>query len=224
LEEVEAECRTNYLPTFSDPRAGFDGARASAALAAGEALARQCSLSYAQWAASLEQGILSALVGTVAQGGACGFGAAGEFFSCRDGACVLEGRAAVCGVRACLGQPCFDAQGIDVLAALADNGCNDELFCAQRPDGPRCERVLPDGAECLRSAQCASRLCVRSPGTCSDGTACELSTDCPSPACDTTPNTCHDGTSCDEDACLWHDCDREMGVCAPLTIENLYCP
>ncbi|MBN8610320.1 MAG: hypothetical protein J0L92_07035 [Deltaproteobacteria bacterium] len=224
LEQIEADCRTNFLPLFDDPRTGFDGARASAALAAGDALTRQCSLSYAQWGASLEQGILSSLVGTVAQGGACGFSEAGEFFSCRDGACVLEGAAAQCGARACLGQPCFDAQDIDVLAALADNGCNDELFCAQGGDGPRCERVLPDGAECFRNGQCASRICNRPLGTCADGTQCSVSTDCPSPACDTTSNTCHDGTTCGGDECAWHDCAREVGVCAPLTIENLYCP
>ena len=224
LSQVADSCREQLVPIFEDPRTGFDGARASASLAAGDAIARQCSLTFAQWAASPEQGVTSALVGTVAQGEACGFGDAGEFFSCRDGACVLEGATPICGARACLNQPCFDAQGFDVLASLADSGCNGGLFCAQRVEGSRCERVLADGAPCLRDAQCASRICSRPLGACADGTQCSVSTDCPSPACDTTSNTCHDGTTCGGDDCAWHDCAREVGVCAPLTIENLYCP
>ncbi len=225
LTTVAENCRTNTLPIFTDARTGFDGARAAAALEVGEGLARQCSLGYARWGVSVEQGIVSSFEGTVAPGGECSFSESGAFFSCRDGACVLEGGTPVCGARSCLNQPCFDALGVDVLESLADFGCTDDLYCSQRTEGPRCERVLPDGTTCLRASQCASGVCLRAPGTCADGNACGVSTECATSPCDTVSGTCHDGTACSSDLqCTYHGCLRDVGVCVPLTVENLYCP
>ena len=222
-----ANCTENSLPIFNDARTGFDAARAAAALEAGEALARQCSVGLAEWSGSIQRGILSALTGTVPAGGACSFEDGAGLFSCRDASCLPAAGTLdpVCQPRACGGQTCFDHRGILELAQLADAGCADGLFCASSAAGATCAPLVTDDAPCSRDSQCESRVCQRPAGTCRDGAACEYGTQCAVSGCDTASGTCNDGTPCTSDLqCVYRGCAREPGRCARRTVQNVYCP
>lgn len=220
-------CTSMTVPILEDPRTAFDPARAAAALEVGASLARACSVDLARWSNSSERGILSALRGTVPLGGACSFDDTAGVLSCRDGACLPE-RATldpVCAAESCLGETCFDSNGILEFASVADLGCADGLYCSDGGAGPAtCSSRLPEGASCDRDAQCESSICDRPAGTCTDGRACELGSQCGPGRCDLASGTCHDGATCTSDlACTYRDCRRELGVCRPLTVDTVYC-
>lgn len=222
-----ATCTEGSQPIFADPRTGFDPARAAAALEAGEALARQCSVGLAEWSGSIQRGILSALTGTVPTGGACSFDDGGGLFSCRDAACLPAAGTLdpVCQPRACGGDACFDHRGILELAQLADAGCADGLFCASSAGGATCAPLIADELPCTRNSQCESRVCQRPLGTCRDGAECEYGTQCAVSGCDLGSGTCNDGTPCTSDLqCTYRGCAREVGRCARRTVQNVYCP
>lgn len=230
VESVVASCEANTLPTLLDPRTAFDGARAAAAMEIGSALARQCSLAFADWSGSLERGVLSSLQGTVPAGGECSFADGGGLFSCRDSACLPTGPTTqACSARSCEGEGCYHSRAIQELAVLADFGCADGLYCDDMDDpmgtGATCRQRRPEGAPCLRSAQCASGICQRDIGHCPDGAECESGSQCGRGSCDVGLGACFDGTPCTSDLpCTYRNCARPVGTCAPRTIQNLFCP
>lgn len=153
----------------ADPIAGFDAAKASAALSMFEMLASQCDPDIAEWGASTD-GLRSMLQGTVAAGESC-LPPVGEFptiasygaalASCKGiatHACLFRGsgpvlppETATCVERGAEGSGCF-----------VDTNCSDLLFC----DNPgntyssgTCAARRPTGAACTLGPQCESRFC-----------------------------------------------------------------
>jgi len=162
LERIRGECVVasmeacvaDVIPLLEDPRTGYDAVRAAAAIQEGMRLAASCDLSFADWDASSERGLFSALRGSLAPGQACPLMDTADVFACRDGTCNAFA-SGTCASRACRGEPCTGD------TALADYGCGDGLHCAPGVGGApaTCQRRLPTGEECDRDTQCESLIC-----------------------------------------------------------------
>ncbi len=148
-------CTNTLVPLLEDPMTGCDPLRAAAAIAEGQRLADDCSLSFADWGTSFEVGLFSAMRGTIAVGDRCFLDQdrPQTFFSCLGGACLPNGLTLHCTERACADEACAGD------FPLADYGCGDGLYCAQRGASFVCARRLAVGEACTRDSQCASQLC-----------------------------------------------------------------